>query len=88
MAGIGGGFLSGFATAAEAVLTDILLSIGEGDLTIEATHSDGVFRVEISHPEIQHRRMSGLEDVLEKYLDGHELSPARAVLIKRLDRAS
>lgn len=85
MAGIGGGYLSGFATAAEAVLTDILLSTGEGEMEIEATHSEGIFRVEITHPEIETRRMADLEDVLEKYLDGHELSPTRAVLVKRLE---
>lgn len=88
VAGVGGGYLSGFATAAEAVLTDILLSSGEGDLEIEATHSGGVFRVEITHPEIKSRRMADLEELLEKFLDGHEISPTRAVLIKRLDPAS
>lgn len=85
VAGIGGGYMSGFATAAEAALTDLLLSTGEGELEIEATHAEGVFRVEISHPEIQNRRMADLEDVLNKFLDGHELAPTRTVLLKRLD---
>lgn len=85
VAGIGGGYLSGFATAAEAVLTDILLSAGDGTMEIEATHAEGVFRVAITHPEIESRRMADLEEVLEEFLDGHELSPTRSVLLKRVE---
>lgn len=83
VAGLGGGRLTDFATAAEAVLTDILLSTGEGALEIRSDHAEGIFRISIIHPEIKERRMADLEEILEKYLDGYEISPTRAVLLKR-----
>ena len=84
VAGLGGGRLNDLAVAAEAVLTDILLSAEDGVLEIESEHDDEVFRIEIIHPEVKHRRMSDLSGILEQLLDGYELTPARAVLVKRL----
>ncbi|HJQ30321.1 MAG TPA: hypothetical protein VJ827_13360 [Rubrobacter sp.] len=84
VAGLGGGRLNDLAVAAEAVLTDVLLSAGEGILEIESEHDEEVFRISIQHPEIHKRRMRDLEGVLEMFLDAHELTPTRAVLVKRL----
>jgi hypothetical protein len=84
IAGLGGGRLNDVAVAAEAVLTDVLLSAREGVLKIESVHDEEVFRLSIEHPEIEERRMTDLESVLERFLDGHELTPTRAVLVKRL----
>ncbi|HEX6708747.1 MAG TPA: hypothetical protein VF068_00320 [Rubrobacter sp.] len=84
VAGLGGGRLNDLAVAAEAVLTDVLLAAGEGVLEIESVHDEDVFRISITHPQIQKRRMRDLEAVLEKFLDAHELTPRRAVLVKRL----
>jgi hypothetical protein len=84
VAGLGGGRLNDLAVAAEAVLTDVLLAAGEGVLEIESEHDEVVFRISIEHPEIEQRRMRDLESVLERFLDGHELTPTRAVLVKRL----
>jgi hypothetical protein len=83
-AGLGSGRLNDLAVASEAVLTDILLSAREGVLEIKSDHDEEVFRISIGHPEIEKRRMRNLESVLEKFLDGHELTPTRAVLVKRL----
>jgi hypothetical protein len=85
VAGLGGGRLNDLAVAAEAVLTDILLSAGEGVLEIESGRTDDSFEVRISHPELRDRRMSDLGGILERFLDGYEITPTRAVLIKRLD---
>jgi hypothetical protein len=84
VAGLGGGRLNDLAVAAEAVLTDVLLAAREGVLEIESEHDEEVFRISIGHPEIGERRMRDLEAVLERFLDGHELTPTRAVLVKRL----
>ena len=84
VAGLGGGRLNDLAVAAEAVLTDVLLSAQEGLLKIESFHDEVVFRISIEHPEIEERRMRDLEGVLETFLDGYELTPTRAVLVKRL----
>jgi len=84
VAGLGGGRLNDLAVAAEAVLTDVLLAAGEGVLEIESVHEEEVFRVAIEHPEIEGRRMRDLEGVLARFLDAHELTPTRAVLVKRL----
>ena len=84
VAGLGGGRLNDLAVAAEAVLTDVLLAAGEGVLEIESVHEEEVFRVSIEHPEIEERRMRDLEGVLARFLDAHELTPTRAVLVKRL----
>ena len=84
VAGLGGGRLNDLAVAAEAVLTDVLLAAGEGILEIESEHDEAVFRISIEHPEIGERRMRDLDAVLERFLDGHELTPTRAVLVKRL----
>jgi hypothetical protein len=84
VAGLGGGRLNDLAVAAEAVLTDVLLAAGEGILEIESEHDEEVFRISIEHPEIGERRMRDLEAVLERFLDSHELTPTRAILVKRL----
>jgi hypothetical protein len=84
VAGLGGGKLNDLAVAAEAVLTDILLSAEDGVLEIESEHDDEVFRIKIIHPEIEHRRMSNLSGIMEQFLDGYEVTPTRAVLVKRL----
>ena len=84
VAGLGRGRLNDLAVAAEAVLTDILLSAEDGVLEIESDHDDEVFRIEIIHPEIKRRRMSDLSGILEQFLDAYELTPTRAVLVKRL----
>jgi len=85
VAGVSGGRLNDLAVAAEAVLSDIFLSAGEGVLEIESGRKDGAaFEVRISHPELGERRMSGLAGILERFLDDYELTPTRAVLVKRL----
>lgn len=84
VAGLGGGRLNDLAVAAEAVLTDILLSVEGGMLEIESERTDDILKISIAHPEIRARRMSGLSGVLDRFLDGYELSPHRAVLVKRL----
>jgi hypothetical protein len=86
VAGLGGGRLNDLAVAAEAVLTDILLSASGGVLKIESGRTDGAFEVRITHPELGDRRMSDLAGILEQFLDDYEISPTRAVLVKRLDR--
>ena len=84
LAGLGGGRLNDLAVAAEAVLTDILLSAEGGVLEIESSHDGEVFTIRIAHPEVHHRRMSDLSGILEQFLDGYEVTPTRAVLVKRL----
>ena len=84
VAGLGGGRLNDLAIAAEAVLTDVLLSAEGGVLEIESEHDGEVFKICIAHPEVRHRRMSGLPEILEQFLDGYEITPTRAVLVKRL----
>ena len=84
MAGLGGGRLNDLAVAAEAVLTDVLLSARGGVLGVEAGRTGDAFEVRITHPELVERRMSGLPDILERFLDDHEVTPTRAVLVKRL----
>ncbi len=84
IAGLGGGRLNDLAVAAEAVLTDVLLSVREGVLAIESHHDEEVFRISIEHPEIEERRLRDLERVLDTFLDGHELTQTRVVLVKRL----
>lgn len=84
VAGLGGGRLNDLAVAAEAVLTDVLLSAQEGVLEIESGSTDDVFEVRITHPELRERRMSDLPGILERFLDGYEITATRAVLVKRL----
>ena len=85
VAGLRGGALSDLAVAAEAVLTDIFLS-GEGDiLEVESEVSGYIVRTTIRHPEINYRRMADLEGIMKQFLDGYDLSPTKAVLIKRLE---
>jgi hypothetical protein len=84
VAGLGGGRLNDLAVAAEAVLTDVLLSAHEGVLAIEAGRTDDAFEVAITHPELAERRMNDLSGILERFLDGYEITPTRAVLVKRL----
>ncbi len=84
LAGLGGGRLNDLAVAGEAVLTDILLSAQDGILEIESEHDDEVFTIRIVHPEVNDRRVSDLSGILEQFLDGYEVTPTRAVLVKRL----
>lgn len=86
VAGLGSGGLSDLAVAAEALLTDILLSGEEGKLRMASEHTDELFTMYLYHPRIDQRRMADLGGILEQYLDGHEVSPNRAVLVKRLSR--
>ena len=83
VAGLRGGALSDLAVAAEAALTDVLLSEG-GTLEIESQTSEDALRLTIRHPELPRPRMAGLEGIMEQFLDGHELSSTRVVLVKRL----
>jgi hypothetical protein len=85
VAGLGGGRLNDLAVAAEAVLTDILLSTSGGVLEIASGRNDDAFEVRITHPEIEERRMSDLAGILERFLDDYEITQERAVLVKRLD---
>jgi hypothetical protein len=85
VAGLGGGRLNDLAVAAEAVLTDILLSAEDGVLEIESVLTDDAFEVRITHPELEDRRMGDLAGILERFLDSYEITPTRAVLVKRLD---
>ena len=84
VAGLGGGRLNDLAVAAEAVITDVLLSAREGVLEIESEHDEEVVRISIKHPETKQRRMKDLERVLERFLDDYEITPTRAMLEKRL----
>jgi hypothetical protein len=84
VAGLGGGRLNDLAVAAEAVLTDILLSAQEGVLEIESERTDDALEVRITHPELGERRMRDLAGILERFLDGYEIATTRAVLVKRL----
>ena len=84
VAGLGGGRLNDLAVAAEAVLTDILLSAQDGILEIESEHDEEIFTIRIVHPEVNNRRVSDLLGILEQFLDGYEVTPTRAVLVKRL----
>jgi hypothetical protein len=83
-AGLGGGRLHELAVAAEAVITDILLSAPEGVLEIQCEDDDVAIRISIKHPEIKERRMKDLEGVLERFLDDYEITPSRVMLEKRL----
>jgi hypothetical protein len=86
VAGLRGGSLSDLAVAAEAVLTDVFLSVEEGSTLEVESETDGhTVRVTLRHPELRGRLMSDLEGIMEQYLDGHELSPSEAVLVKRLE---
>ncbi len=82
VAGLGGGRLNDLAVAAEAALTDIFLSVDGGTLEIVSEHTEKTFRITIIHPKLEERRMNGLSRILERFLDGYELSPTRTVLIK------
>lgn len=84
VAGLGGGKLNELAVAAEAVVTDVMLSAREGVLEIGSVHDEEAFRISIKHPEIEQRRLKDLERVLERFLDGYRISPTRAMLVRRL----
>jgi hypothetical protein len=84
VAGLGGGRLNDLAVAAEAVLTDVILSVREGVLGIEAGRMRDTFEVRITHPELAERRMSDLSGILEHFLDNYEITPTQAVLVKLL----
>jgi hypothetical protein len=84
VAGLGGGRLNDLAVAAEAVLTDVLLSAEDGVLEIESGRTEEAFEVRITHPELKERRMNDLSGILERFLDEHEITATRAVLVKRL----
>lgn len=82
IAGLGGGRLSDLAVAAEAALTDIFLSADGGRLEIVSEHTEETFRITITHPKLEERRMVDLTGILESFLDDYELSPTRTVLVK------
>ena len=82
IAGLGGGRLSDLAVAAEAALTDIFLSAEGGRLEIVSEHTEKTFRITITHPRLEERRMAGLSDILKRFLDDHDLSLTRTVLVK------
>ena len=85
VAGLGGGRLNDLAVAAEAVLTDVFLSVGGGGkLEVESEAAGDAVRITLRHPELRGRRMSDLEGMMVQYLDGYELSPTESVLVKRL----
>ena len=84
VAGLRGGSLSDLAVAADALLTDVLLSVDEGALEVESGTNGDIFELTLRHPEMRRRRMVGLEGIMEQYLDGYRLSPTEAVLFKRL----
>ena len=84
VAGLGSGRLHELAVAAEAVITDILLSAPEGVLELQSEHDDVAVRISIKHPEIKQHRMKDLDRVLGRFLDGYEISPTRTMLEKRL----
>src|SRR5215210_1771600 len=84
VAGLGGGRLNDLAVAAEAVLTDVLLSARGGVLGVEAGRTGDAFEVRNTDDEHVERRMSDLSGILERFLDDHEITPTRAVLVKRL----
>ena len=84
VAGLGAGRLNDLAVAAEAVLTDVLLSTREGFLEIEASGADGAFEVRITHPGLEERRMSDLSGILERFLDDYEITATCAVLVKQI----
>jgi hypothetical protein len=87
VAGLGAGRLNDLAVAAEAILTDVLLSAPGGVLEIESRREGDAFEVRITHPELRERRMSDLAGILERFLDAHEITATRAVLVKRLGPA-
>lgn len=84
VAGLGGGKQNDLAVAAEAVITDVLLSAPEGVLEIESEHDEKTIEISIKHPWIEKRRMRDLEGLLETFLDGYEITPTRVMLVKRL----
>jgi hypothetical protein len=84
VAGLGGGRLNDLAVAAEAVLTDVLLSAEDGVLEIESGRTEEALEVRITHPELKERLMNDLSGILERFLDEHEITATRAVLVKRL----
>jgi hypothetical protein len=84
VAGLRGGALSNLAVAAEAVLTDVFLSGEGGTLEVESEIIGDALKIAIRHPELQRRRMTDLDGIMEHFLDGHELSPTQAVLVKHL----
>ena len=84
VAGLGSGRLNELAVAAEAVITDVLLSAREGVLEIQSVLDEKAVRISIKHPEIKERRLKDLERVLQRFLDDYEIAPTRAMLEKRL----
>jgi hypothetical protein len=84
VAGLGGGRLNELAVAAEAVITEVLLSAREGVLRIESEHDEEVFSIFIKHPEISEHRFKDLDRVLERFLDDYEITPTSVMLEKRL----
>ena len=82
--GLRGGSLSDLAVAAEAVLTDIFLSNEVDALEVDSEVTGKTVRITIRHPPLRRRRMAGLEGIMEQFLDGHEFSSTRAILLKSL----
>lgn len=85
VAGLRGGRLSDLAVAAEAALTDVLLSAGEGTLEIESVHDAEKVEIHIAHPRLAERRMENLRGILETFLDDYELEPDRTLLVKNIE---
>jgi hypothetical protein len=84
VAGLRGGALSDLAVAAESVLTDVFLSGEGGTFEVESETTGELLKITIRHPELRKRRVADLEGIMEQFLDGHEISPTQAVLLKRL----
>jgi hypothetical protein len=83
-AGLRGGSLSDLAVAAEAALTDVFLSTDGGVLEVWSEVSGEELRITVGHPRVEARRMSDLEGILRQFLDDHEISSTRVVLVKGL----
>lgn len=90
VAGLGSGALTDLTTAAEAALTDVYLSASGGAIRIESHGSGPEFRVVIEHPELpeESRRMRNLSGLLERFVDGYEISATRTVLVKRIPQGA
>lgn len=84
VSGLRGGSLSDLAVAADALLTNIFLSGEGGSLEIESETTGEAVRITVHHAELGGRRMAGLGDIMDQYLDRYEISLNKAVLVKRL----
>jgi len=53
-------------------------------LEVRSEVSGEQLRISIGHPRIEERQASGLEGILRRFLDDHELSPTGVFLVKGL----